>query len=266
MPDFMVDRAYWDPGILDAARACNANAVAVYAWDHYLKDVNGYCGGYTPEVVAQLYAAGLDVHFVFVFRDGEAPLDPATCVAVLAALGARPGAWVHNDIENGAMDSLAHDVAFNQAMRAAGYHPAPYGLASTLNGGYLQDADGAWVASYVAPWNSPPPLVNVPNVGAWDFIGWQFSTDSPPPVTVDVSVHNFPVAGGGKGTPTGGTTLASDEFNQLQGELQSHDGAIRDLQTRLAKAEGSLGAHDGAIRGLQGLWTAIKAAIASAGL
>lgn len=191
----MVDRAYWDPALLTAAQQTNSNAVNVYAWDHYLKDINGYCGGYTPDVVAQVYAAGYDVHFTFCFRDGEAPLDPATCVAILRKLGARPGAWVHNDIEGGAMDSLAHNAALTQAVKAAGFRSAPYGLPSTLRGGYLQGADGAWVASYVLPWDQPPALVNVPNVGAWDYIGWQYSTTSPPAIDVDVSVHSFPPAG-----------------------------------------------------------------------
>lgn len=62
----------------------------------------------------------------------------------------------------------------------------------------------------------------------------------------------------------GGNTLASAEFDQLQGELQSHDGAIRDLQTREATAEGSLGAHDGAIRDLQTRLAAAEKALAAA--
>jgi hypothetical protein len=81
-------------------------------------------------------------------------------------------------------------------VKAAGFRSAPYGLASTLSLGYLEGADGEWVASYQYPWDQPPALALVPNTGTPEtYAGWQFSTTSPPACTVDVSVHNFPLAG-----------------------------------------------------------------------
>lgn len=62
---------------------------------------------------------------------------------------------------------------------------------------------------------------------------------------------------------TGGDALSSAEFDQLQGELQSHDGAIRALQTDDANSQGALRAHDGAIRDLQARLAAAETALAS---
>ncbi len=202
----MLDSAYWSPAILDAARQTGARAIAGYAFDHYLNDVGGWCGGWSPQVVASIYEAGLDFHPVFVFRDGEVQPDPARCVEVVRQLGVRLGAWVHVDVEGGAMDSVAHATAVNKALRESGYHPAPYGTQTTLNSGYLAYADGAWVAAWPGlRWDQTPILTDVPWVGSWDYIGWQYAnSQSIAGADVDVSICNFPIPSplvGGGGDP-----------------------------------------------------------------
>jgi len=195
-----LDRAYWHPAIFDAAQAVGASAIRGYVFDHYLEDQGGFCGGWTPAVIAEIYSRGYDFGPIFVFRDGEAPPDPSRCVEILQQLGVRAGAWAHDDIEGGATDRVEHAVALSAALRGASYHPAPYGTPSTLNAGYLSGAEGAWVAYYLSnpDWRNQPALASVPWVGSWDFIGWQYAnSNSIAGVDVDVSVMNFPI--GGKG-------------------------------------------------------------------
>lgn len=194
----MIDRASWGPELITTAQSMGAKAIGGYAFDHFLADVDGFCGGWTPAAIASIYNAGLDFHPIFVFRDGEAPPTPERCVEILKALGVHEGAWCHGDYENGAISTPAAAAALTSAFKVAGYRSAPYGTSGTLNLGYLSGADGAWVASYLGlPWDSANvQLVNVPNVGAWDFIGWQYAnSNSVNGVVVDVSICNFPIGG-----------------------------------------------------------------------
>lgn len=194
----MIDRAFYGPELISTAQSMGAKAVGGYAFDHFLQDVNGFCAGWTPEAVAAIYNAGIDFHPIFVFRDGETPPTPDQCVGILKALGVHEGAWCHGDYESGAYQTPAQAQGLTSALKAAGYRSAPYGTQGTLVQGYLSGADGAWVAEYLGlPWDSANvQLVNVPNVGAWDYIGWQYANSNDVNgVTVDVSIANFPIGG-----------------------------------------------------------------------
>lgn len=195
----MIDRAEYDPRLIATAQSMRAEAIGGYAFDHYLADVGGFCGGWTPDAVATIYAAGLDYRPIFVMRDGEPLLDPSVCVDILHRLGVRPGAWVHADIERGAAATPAWVANLNAAVKQAGFHAAPYGTASTLNSGYLGNADAPWVAGWLGlPWDSAlqATLANMPNVGVWQYAQWQYANSQViNGIDVDVSISNLPIGG-----------------------------------------------------------------------
>lgn len=190
----MIDRAYWSPQLIKAAHQVGADMILGYAFDQYLSDVNGYCGGWTPQAAAEIRSAGLRFAPIFTFRGGQT-LTPARCVQLVQQLGCQRGDWVvASDTETGAMPEVSEVTAIVQALKAAGYRVLVYGNAQTLKSGYLADVDAPWVAEYPGGAVLPAPLLaNMPNVGEWTYAAWQYcGSATVADVQLDLSVHNLP--------------------------------------------------------------------------
>lgn len=220
-PSRAIDRAQWHPVLILAAQRYGANLILGYAFDEYVPDSNGYCGGWTPAAADEIRAAGLHFGCIFTFRDGDTLPTPARCVELAKGLGLVAGDWVvSSDTETGAMPTRQEVQDVTDALEAAAFQVMVYGNAGTLNSGYLTDARAPWVASYVGRPDPAPALAEMPNVGSWSVASWQYSDQGMMNgVDFDLSVHNLPFEAptADPTTPTEATDMPL--VNAIEGNL-----------------------------------------------
>lgn len=220
-----IDTAKWSPAVLAAAQVMGASAINFYAYDPDVPDVGGWCGGWTPGVVAQIRDAGILPRPIFGFRPAGGLPTYARCLQILQALGIQPGEAVLTDREADLVPEVSWQVGFNQALAYAKYLSGVYGNADTLNDGCLAYCNVVWLANWgdSPPWSPLPAIEAMPAFTGWAQRSWQYSHDqvvetAQGGATVDVSISTITAPPAPAPTPVSTspvTILQEDSMDRL---------------------------------------------------
>lgn len=223
-----LDTAYYSPTVFEAARQLNTEqatagrpervlGIFFYLFDPWANDVNGYCGGWTPAVVQEIWDRGYVPLPIVTMRPAVAGgmLTPAEIAAALArypVLAAHP---VHIKVTEDQEDGSFTGAAWSQELARA--MPVElYGSSSTVLSDYAAGVAAIWVGNYPGiPVLPPPDLARIPGVPdtlapdarAWQYVGSALIAGA----EVDVSISNVPL----EGDPMASLILSEDEQREL---------------------------------------------------